>query len=55
MPPQGIDRAFSPRVFLGTFTWGDAPGWYRSGLWPSFVALEIVALEIVALGLWRWD
>ena len=37
----GMERAFSP-LGGGVFvSWGDAPGWYRSGLGPCVAQREL--------------
>jgi hypothetical protein len=45
-PARGSAVGPSARVC----TWGFAPGWYRSGRWPSFLGLGlVVGLEFVGL------
>ncbi|MBB5062734.1 hypothetical protein HDF15_001071 [Granulicella mallensis] len=34
-----MSRAFSPQIFGGMYSWGFAPGWDETGLWPFTTVL----------------
>ena len=44
-----MGRAFSPYFSCCVRTWGVAPGWYSSGLWPSFVLVNTTAESLLGM------